>query len=117
MIEEKLDRMENMLVQLVRMVGDNNKDQKSLRGQMTLMNDRLDSMEGRLDKMEGRLDSMEDRFNQMDGRIDRVEKKSEERHQIVMNKLEEMQLGQDYMLEKINRNEKEIAIIKRRMNM
>jgi chromosome segregation ATPase len=43
------------------------------RGQLELINARLDAMDGRLDAMDGRLDSIDDRLNSMDTRFDSMD--------------------------------------------
>ncbi|MGP4073876.1 hypothetical protein ACTWQB_15200 [Piscibacillus sp. B03] len=81
MVEERLEKMENMLVQLVQMVEENNQTTKEL---------------------SHRVDGIENQMGGLVRHIDQLEEKNESRHQEHMNKFDEIKLDQDFIYEKTN---------------
>ena len=78
MIEERLERLENMMAQLLKMVGNNNT--------------KLQEMEA---KMDARLEQVDERFEQVGAKFEELELKNEERHQQIIDKVSLMKVDQD----------------------
>jgi hypothetical protein len=80
MIEKRLDRIEEMLTQLIEVIGTISTSQ-----------------------------------NRMEVRLDSMEAKNEERHQDILNQLKQLEVDQDIIWEKVSKEEREIAKIKKRL--
>lgn len=98
MSEEKLDRMEGMLTQLVSMVGK--------------MNERQNAMESTINSMKADMDSMKGGIVQLNNRVDKLEKKSEQRHQDIKDQLTLVRADQNLTWEKAVQNERDVAKLK-----
>ncbi|WP_102262671.1 hypothetical protein [Mesobacillus jeotgali] len=99
MSEERLDRLEGMMSQLITMVGnlqnsmsDVQKDMKEIQNVQKEHGKKCESIELRIDKMET---------------------KNELRHQEVLNQIKRLEKDQDFIWEKAVRNERELEIMKR----
>ena len=90
-IEERLDRLEQLVVQLVHMVGENNKIVKDL-------SQRMDRLEQHMDKLEQRFDE-ESALNQR-------------RHQEVIKEVRNLNFEVDYLRNQTSKHDMEIHKIK-----
>lgn len=100
MSEEKLERMEGLLTQLVTMAGNMHTVQKE--------------HGAKLDKLETRMDSLEAKMESMESRMEFTEAKNEERHKEVITSIKRLEWDQDFIWEKTVRNERELESLKRR---
>lgn len=101
MIEKRLERIEEMLTQLIQVVGNMNSSQHR--------------MEARLDSVETKLGSVEARLDTMDTRLDSMETQNQESNQTILNQLKQLEVDQDIIWEKLSKGEREIEKIKRRL--
>ena len=102
MLEERFDRIEGMLTQLLTIV----------RNVQTVQQEhgkRLDAIEKRLDAVEAKVDALE-------ARIDATEAKNDIRHSEIMYRFNRLEMDQDFIWEKAARNERELELIKRRLS-
>ena len=63
MIEERLERIENHMVQLIQMVAQSNRITAGLEQSMDRLEQRMDGLEQRMDGLERRMDGLERRFD------------------------------------------------------
>jgi chromosome segregation ATPase len=124
------DKIEGMLSQLIRMVGNIQSEQQemkqvqqdmqgrlqSMEGKLQDMDGKLQDMEGKLQDMDSKLQSMESKLTDMEGNLQGIEEKGEERHQEVLGRFKALEIDQDFIWEKVARNEREIGTIKRQLN-
>ena len=124
------DKIENMLSQLIRMVGNIQSEQQEMKqvqqdmqGRLQGMESKLQDMDGKLQDMEGKLQDMDSKLQNMDskltdmeGNLQGLEAKGEERHQEVLGRFKALEIDQDFIWEKTVRNEREIGTIKRQLN-
>lgn len=92
MSEERLDRLEGMMSQLITMVG-------NLHNSMSDMQT--------VQKEHGQ------KFETIVLKMDKMETKNELRHQEVLNQIKRVEKDQDFIWEKAVRNERELEIMKR----
>ena len=103
------DKIENMLSQLIRMVGNIQFEQQELKQVQQ-------DMQGRLQGMESKLQEMDSKLTDIEGNLQGIEAKGEERHQEVLGRFKALEINQDIIWEKTVRNEREIGTIKRQLN-
>ena len=89
-----VDKVENMLSQLIRMVGNIQSEQQ---------------------EMKQELQGMKQVQHDMQGKLQDLEVKGEERHQEVLGRFKALENDQDFIWEKTARNEREIGNIKRQL--
>ncbi|RHW42810.1 hypothetical protein D1B31_04325 [Neobacillus notoginsengisoli] len=107
-MEDRLARIEDMLVQLVGMVAKTNTLQQEMQRDMKAMKGDMTSMQGDMTSMQGDMTSMREDFE--------AEKiKSAQRHEEVVDRLKALELDQDFIWEKTARNERELEVLKRRL--
>jgi regulator of replication initiation timing len=87
--------IENMLSQLIRMVG-------------TMQ---ADLQEMKRDQQEMKLDQQE-----MNTRLDKIEVKQEEQHKEILERFERLERDQDFIWEKTVKNERDLGNMKRQLN-
>ncbi|MBP2242249.1 hypothetical protein J2Z40_002823 [Cytobacillus eiseniae] len=92
MNEEKMD---TMLSQLIKMVGNMHSDQQEMKQEMHQMKQDQLGLQVQLEKMET---------------------KSEERHQEILARFKVLEIDQDFVWEKTVRNERDLANIKRQLS-
>jgi chromosome segregation ATPase len=95
MLEERLDRIEGMLTQLLTIVGNMQTVQQE-------HGKRLDAIEKRMDALEARMDA--------------TDVKNDRRHSEIMDRFNRLEMDQDFIWEKAARNERELELIKRRLS-
>lgn len=110
MLEERLDHIETMLTDLIRIVGKTN-----ALVQETCQ--RVTKLEGKYDHLEARFDQLETRFDQLEKRFDKLEEKVDKNHAEVMDKLAGFSMEQDFLMQKVAKNEVDIYKIKRAINI
>ena len=103
------DKIENMLSQLIRMVGNIQSEQQEMKQVQQ-------DMQGRLQGMESKLQEMDSKLTDIEGNLQGIEVKGEERHQEVLGRFKALEIDQDFIWEKTVRNEREIGTIKRQLN-
>ncbi|MBT2682343.1 hypothetical protein [Bacillus sp. ISL-37] len=99
MSEERLERLEGMMSQLITMVG-------NLHNSMSDMQKDMKDMQT-VQKEHGQ------KFESIELRMDKMETKNELRHQEVLNQIKRLEKDQDFIWEKAVRNERELEIMKR----
>mgnify|MGYP001478839349 FL=1 len=104
-IEERLDRLEQLVVQLIHMVGENNKIVKDL-------SQRMDRLEQRMDKLEQRMDKLEQRMDKLEQRFDEESALSQRRHQEVIKEVRNLNFEVDYLRNQTSKHDMEIHKIK-----
>ena len=95
------DKIENMLSQLIRMVGNIQSEQQEMK---QVQQD-----------MQGKLQDMDSKLQDLDGKLQDIEAKGEERHQEVLGRFKALEIDQDFIWEKVVQNEREIGNIKRKL--
>ena len=121
MKEEKLEKMENMLSQLITMVGNLNEKQQATDSKLDTMDSKLQAtdsklhtMDSKLQATDSKLDTMDSKLQATDSKLDTMEKNNEERHTQVLERLRALEVDQNFIWEKAVRNEREISILKNR---
>lgn len=120
MSEERLDRLEGMMSQLITMVGNIHNTMIEMQKTINGMQTRMDGMEKSMDGMEKSMDGMlavqkehGQKFEAIELGMDKMETKNELRHQEVLQHLKRLEKDQDFIWEKAVRNERELEIMKR----
>ncbi|MDE3840280.1 hypothetical protein C0966_13145 [Bacillus methanolicus] len=145
MKEDRLDRIEEMLTSIIAMVGKTNSIQQSMENRLQSLEDRMQGLENRMqsleDRMQGlenRMQSLEDRMQGLENRMQSLEdrmqtmedkmqgiiaeqaemrRENEIRFNKIDKKIESLLADQDHIWEKAVRNEREIAKIKRHVDL
>jgi len=104
-IEERLDRLEQLVVQLIHMVGENNKIVKDL-------SQRMDRLEQRMDKLEQRMDKLEQHMDKLEQRFDEESALNQRRHQEVIKEVRNLNFEVDYLRNQTSKHDMEIHKIK-----
>jgi len=126
MLEERLERMENHMVQLIQMVAHNNQsiselkqDVGELKVRMGGLEKRMDSLEQRMDSLEQRMDGLEQRMDGLEQRMDGLEQKFAEeselnrkRHTEVMGRFRNVDADIDYLRNRASKQEMDIHRLK-----
>lgn len=92
MSEERLERIEGMLSQLIHMVG---------------------NMQNSMSQTQSVLKEHEQKFDGIELRLDKMEINNDLRHNEVINHIKRLEKDQDFIWEKAVRNERELEIMKR----
>ena len=99
------DKMENMLSQLIRMVGSIQSDIQEIKQEQQEIKQEQQEMKREQQEMK--------RVQQeMQSKLQELEVKGEERHQEVLDRFKALEIDQNFVWEKTARNEREIANIK-----
>ena len=96
-----VDKIENMLSQLIRMVGNIQSEQQEMKQELQGIKQELQGVKQELVGV--KQDQQE------------IEVKGEERHQEVLDRFKALENDQDFIWEKTARNEREIGNIKRQL--
>ncbi|WNF24948.1 hypothetical protein [Mesobacillus jeotgali] len=127
MTEERLERLEGMMSQLITMVGnlhnsmsDMQKDMKEMQTDMKEMQTNMKEMQTDMKEMQTDMKEMQtvqkehgQKFESIELRMDKMETKNELRHQEVLHQLKRLEKDQDFIWEKAVRNERELEVMKR----
>ncbi|MGM8215859.1 hypothetical protein ACLIA0_09845 [Bacillaceae bacterium W0354] len=120
MIEERLNRIEGMLSQLIDMVGKTNSEQQSLKESQEKM--RIEQQEMKKEQQEMKLEQQEMKKDQIEmrkelndtrERLISLEEKSEKRHQELLNQFKIFKVDQDVTWEKLSRVERDVELLKK----
>ena len=108
--EEKMDvdKIENMLSQLIRMVGNIQSEQQEMKKE-------LQGMKQEQQEMKQEIQGIKQVQQDMQSKLQDLEVKGEERHQEVLGRFKALENDQDFIWEKTARNEREIGNIKRQL--
>ena len=99
------DKMENMLSQLIRMVGNIQSDLQEIKQEQQ-------EMKREQQEMKREQQEMKKVQQEMQSKLQELELKGEERHQEVLDRFKALEIDQNFIWEKTARNEREIANIK-----
>ena len=120
MTEERLERLEGMMSQLITMVGnlhnsmrDMQKDMKEMQTDMKEMQTDMKEMQTNMKEMQTVQKEHGQKFESIELRMDKMETKNELRHQEVLHQLKRLEKDQDFIWEKTVRNERELEVMKR----
>lgn len=116
MLEERFDRVEGMLTQLLTIVGNIQTVQQEHGKRLDSIEKRLDNLEARMDYLETRMDSLETKMDNLEVRMDATDAKNDGRHSEIMDRFNRLEMDQDFIWEKAARNERELELIKRRLS-
>ena len=97
-----VDKIENMLSQLIRMVGNIQSDLQEIKQEQQ--------------EMKREQQEMKRVQQEMQSTLQELELKGEERHQEVLDRFKALEIDQNFIWEKTARNEREIATIKGRLS-
>jgi chromosome segregation ATPase len=103
-----VDKIENMLSQLIRMVGNIQSEQQEMKKE-------LQGMKQEQQEMKQEIQGIKQVQQDMQGKLQDLEVKGEERHQEVLDRFKALENDQDFIWEKTARNEREIGNIKRQL--
>ena len=103
------DKIENMLSQLIKMVGNIQSEQQEMK---LVQKDMENTMQDMQNKMLDLQNTMQDIQNKMQD----IETKGEECHKEIVNRFKSLENDQDFIREKTARNEREIGNIKRQLS-
>lgn len=120
------NKIEDMLTQLITIVGTMQADfqgmkiqmnemQLQMNGMQTQMNEmqtQMNEMQTQIQKLDNKVDQLDSRVSQLETRVSQLETKGEERHKEIMNQFKTMENDQNFIWEKTVRNERDIASIK-----
>jgi predicted nucleic acid-binding Zn-ribbon protein len=106
MTEERLERLEGMMSQLITMVG-------NLHNSMSEMQKDMKEMQTDMKEMQTVQKEHGHKFESIELRMDKMETKNELRHQEVLHQLKRLEKDQDFIWEKAVRNERELEVMKR----
>ena len=102
-----VDKIENMLSQLIRMVGNIQSEQQEMKQELQGIKQELQGVKQELVGV---------KQDQQDiNKLQDLEVKGEERHQEVLDRFKALENDQDFIWEKTARNEREIGNIKRQL--
>lgn len=95
------NRIENMLSQLISMVGSIQTEQQAMKSDIA--------------EMKSEIKEVKQQQESIQNRLEKLETISEERHKEILERFESLERDQDFIWEKTARNEREIGNIKRQM--
>ncbi|MBT2641567.1 hypothetical protein J7I80_04970 [Bacillus sp. ISL-41] len=113
MTEERLERLEGMMSQLITMVGNLHNSMSEMQTVQKEHGKRFEAIEMRMGNMETKMDQMVSKLNPIETKMDQMETKNELRHQEMLNQVKRLEKDQDFIWEKAVRNERELEIMKR----
>lgn len=115
--------IENMLSQLIRMVGTIQTNLEEMKQDMDEMKQDMDEMkreqlEMKREQLEMKREQLEMKQvqHEMQVKLDEIETKGEERHKEILARFKALEQDQDFIWEKTARNEREIGNIKRQLS-
>ena len=110
MVEERLDRIENLLTQLVSQVASIMETQTEMKIEQKEMRNDINALQTEQKEMRNDITSMQDKLND-------IESTSEKRHRKVMDQLHLIRVDQDHIWEKVVHNERNIAILEGKVDL
>ncbi|MBD2848134.1 hypothetical protein IDH44_23295 [Paenibacillus sp. IB182496] len=106
MIEERLDRIEGLITQLIQMVAENNTVVEKLEH-------RMDGMEQRMDGMERRMDGIDQGVETMEEKMSAEHALGERRHQEIMKEIRFSGHEIDYLRNQTAKHDMDIHVLKK----
>jgi FtsZ-binding cell division protein ZapB len=106
------DKMENMLSQLIRMVGNIQSDLQEIKQEQQEIKQEQQEMKREQQEMKREQQEMKRVQQEMQSKLQDLALKGEERHQEVLDRFKALEIDQNFVWEKTARNEREIANIK-----
>ena len=106
MSEERLERLEGMMSQLITMVG-------NLHNSMSDMQKDMKEIQKDMKEVQTVQNEHGQKFEAIELRMDKMETKNELRHHEVLHQIKRLEKDQDFIWEKTVRNERELEIMKR----
>ncbi|MGD6844980.1 hypothetical protein ACQCVH_21000 [Bacillus infantis] len=116
MTEERFDRIEGMLTQLLTKVASMQTVQQDHSRKFDSIDRKFDAIEKKFDSIDKKFDSIHRRFEIIEARMDSTDAKIDAHHKEVMDRFNRLELDQDFIWEKAARNERELELIKRRLS-
>ncbi|AVQ99961.1 hypothetical protein OBCHQ24_13390 [Oceanobacillus iheyensis] len=110
MSEERFDRMENTLSQIITMLGNVMEEQTAMKTDQATMKEELTTLKDMQAAMKADQATMWKEITAM-------KKESKEQHTEVMDKLKSIEANQEHILEKAARNEREFARFKNQFHL
>ena len=110
-----VDKIENMLSQLIRMVGNIQSEQQEMKQELQGIKQELQGVKQELQGVKQELVGVKQDQQDMQGKLQDLEVKGEERHQEVLGRFKALENDQDFIWEKTARNERDIGNIKRQL--
>jgi len=107
------EKIENMLSQLIKMVGTMHSDQLEMKKDIQDLKQDMQEMKQDMQEMKQDLHEVKQDQQVLHVKAEKLETKSEERHQEVVARFKALEKDQDFIWEKTARNERDIANIKR----
>ncbi|MGD6854039.1 hypothetical protein ACQCVO_03095 [Bacillus infantis] len=117
MMEERFDRLEGMLTQLLTKVANMQTVQQEHSRKFESIEKKFDSIDERFDSIDRKFDSIDRRFDVIEARMDSTDAKIDGHHKEVMDRFNRLELDQDFIWEKAARNERELELMKRRLSL
>ena len=113
MSEERLERLEGMMSQLITMVGNMHNSIIGIQKDMNGMQKDINGMQKDMNEIQTVQKEHGLKFEAIELRMDKMETKNDLRHREVLNQMKRLERDQDFIWEKAVRNERELEIIKR----
>lgn len=110
------EKIENMLSQLIKMVGTMHSDQLEMKKDIQDLKQDMQEMKQDMQEMKQDLHEVKQDQQVLHVKAEKLETKSEERHQEVVARFKALEKDQDFIWEKTARNERDLAHIKRNSN-
>lgn len=106
MSEERFDRLETMMADLMRMVGSNNSSMEQLRSDVKALTGRVDAIEQRLASLTEKVYSLDAKVDALDARVDR-------NHKELLDRFDRVETQIDILSARSVRHEAEIQVLKK----
>lgn len=129
MDEKRIESIENLLTDLIRIVGNTNaiveelrdkvdsldKRMDRLESKMDSLESRMDRLESKMDSLESRMDSLESRMDSLEGKVDFIQKDIGIMKSAVITKEDIRHIDErlDFQVDKLSRQEEDIYRLKR----
>lgn len=110
------EKIESMLSQLIKMVGNIHTEQVEMKQELKEMKQEQRGMKQEQKEMKQEQQEMKRDQKNMQEQLKELERKSEERHKEVLERFTAIEKDQDFIWAKTARNEREIAQIKGRLS-
>lgn len=105
-------KSEEMLTQLIGMVGTLHADIKEIKEEVHELKEKVNELKGEVTELKGEVQDLKVEFHEYKDRQIQFEQKSEERHEELLRTIHSIKADQDYIWQKAVRNEREIEKLK-----
>lgn len=113
MSEERLERLEGMMSQLITMVGNLHNSMSDMQKDMSAMQKDMQEIQKDMKEVQTVQNEHGQKFEAIELTMDKMETKNELRHHEVLHQIKRLEKDQDFIWEKTVRNERELEIMKR----